>query len=102
MIIVQAPATVTIKPPPPPRWSIVEAPADLADLFARWLRSCCCTRLTSELTQSLYAHRGTRFLTESHLFYLAKLSDKYDEVIIAMERCSPLDRRRSVNVDALS
>lgn len=100
MIIVEATDTVTIRPVPLPRWAIVEAPADLADLFGRWLRSSCCTRLTSELTQSLYAHRGTRFLTESHLFYLAKLSDKYDEVIIAMERCSPLNHGSDVDANA--
>lgn len=94
MIIVQAPATVTIKPPPPPRWAIVEATGDLADLFDRWLRSCCCTRLTAELTQALYAHRGTRFLTDSHIFYLSKISDRHDEEIILLGRSSPLNHER--------
>jgi hypothetical protein len=94
MIIVQAPATVTVKPPPPPRWAIVEAPADLAELFGRWLRSSRCTRLTAELTQALYAHRGTRFLTVSHLFYLAKISDRHDEEIISMDRSLPLNHER--------
>lgn len=102
MIIVQAPATVTIKPPPLPRWAIVEAPSDLADLFGRWLRSCRCTRLTAELTQALYAHRGTRFLTDDRVFYLAKMSDRHDEEIIVLGRSSPMDQWRGVNADALS
>lgn len=92
MITVQAPSTVTIKPPPPPRWAIVEAPADLADLFDRWLRSCCCWKLTAELTQALYAHRGTRFVTESKVFFIAKLSDRLDEEIVVMPRAEPLNR----------
>lgn len=93
MIAVQAPSTVTVNPVPPPRWAIVDAPADLADLFGRWLRSSRCSRLTAELTQALYAHRGTRFLVYDKIFFLAKLSDLRDEEIVVMDRSEPLDRR---------
>lgn len=96
MITVQAPSTVVVNPVPPPRRAIVDAPADLADLFRRWLASHRCTRLTAELTQALYHGRGTRWLTEDKLFYLAKLSDRRDEEIVVMDRAEPLNHGRDI------
>lgn len=76
---------------------IVEAPDDVAALFERWIAEGRPWALTVELTRALQEHRGSRLLTTSDIIWLAKVSDRLDDVIVVMPRSSPLKTGRKQN-----
>jgi hypothetical protein len=72
---------------------IVEAPANVTNIYTRWRPAGAPWYEATELIQALQEHRGVRLLMEHHVIWLAKVSDRLDDVIVVMPRSSPLRRK---------
>jgi hypothetical protein len=72
---------------------IVEAPPEIVEIYTRWRPAGATWYEATELIQALQEHRGVRLLMKHHVIWLAKVSDRLDDVIAVMPRSSPLRRR---------
>lgn len=77
-----------------------DAPPDLARLFFAWLSAGRPAHLHRALLERLYPLRGAWLVAGPYVVWLAKVSDRRDEVIRFNKRSLPLYLRRRPEIEA--